>query len=400
MKSIREKMDPKFAVLKGGLFDNFKRLEDSGVLLMGWADPFAPDPAIPEHIKEATIKAIMEGNSHYTLPTGDFRLREAIAKKLKDYNGLKVNPNKEIIVTPGSDTGLYYAMRPFIDPKKEDEVLIPDPSYPSNFRNVELMGGIPVRVPLKEEKGYQLEIEEFRKRATPNTKMILLTNPNNPTTTVLGRKSLEDLAAFTIEKDLVVVVDQAFEDIIYDSREFVALASLEGMWERTVTVFSISKGMGLSGYRIGYNVACEEAMDVFYGGAVNILGAANTAATAGAIAGFEDYSFIEEYKKIYDRRRKRAFEVFNSIPGVSCLMPESGFLAWVNISKLGSSSEIAQYLIEDAKVGVNPGNEYGERGEGYFRIVLGTFKEDEKFLCALDRIKVSLTKLAREKGTK
>lgn len=400
MHSIREKMDPNFASLKGGLFSKYKRLGEAGVTLMGWADPFTPDPAIPEHIKKATIEVIEAGNSHYTLPPGNFRLREVIAKKLKDYNGLDVDTYKEIVITPGSDTGLYYAIRPFIDPKKNNEVLIPDPSYPSNFKNVKLMGGVPVRVPLKEENKYQLEVEEFRKRITPNTKMILLTNPNNPTTTVFNRESLEELAKLAIEKDLIVIVDQAFEDIIFDDREFVTLASLEGMWERTITVFSVSKGMGLSGYRIGYIVGCEEAVDVYYGGAVNILGAANTAATMGAIAAFEDYSYIQEYKKIYDRRRKIAYEIFNSIPGVKCLLPESGFLVWVNASRLGTSNEIVKYLIEDAKVAVNPGIEYGEQGEGYFRIVIGAFKEDEKVFDALNRIKLSLSKLAQQKGIK
>ena len=391
-------MNPDFAVLKGGLFSNFKRLEEQGVTLMGWADPFTPDPAIPDHIKEATIRAIERGNSHYTLPPGDFELREVIAKKLKDYNKLDVDPYKEIVVTPGSDTGLYYAICPFIEPQKKDEVLIADPSYPGNYKDVKLIGGIPIRVPLKDKNEYQIEVEEFAKRITPNTKMILLTHPNNPTTTVYNKKNLEDLAKLAIEEDLLVIVDQAFEDVIFDNREFVTLASLEGMWERTITVFSISKGMGLSGYRIGYIAACEDAMEVFYGGAVNILGAANTAATAGAIAGFRDYSFIKDYKRIYDRRRKIAYEIFNSIPGVSCLMPESGFLAWVNISKLGNSNEIVQYLIEKAKVGVNPGNEYGELGEGYFRIVIGAFREDDKLIEALNRVKVSLTKLAKERG--
>ncbi len=395
MNSIREKMDPNFADLKGGLFSNFKKLEKKGVTLMGWADPFTPDPAIPDHIKEATLKAVEEGNSHYMLPPGDFELREVIAQKLKDYNGLEVNPYKEIVVTPGSDTGLYYAIRPFIAPEEKEEVLIPDPSYPGNFKNVKLMGGIPVRVPLREGNKYQLEIEEFKKRVTNNTKMILLSHPNNPTTTVFDREHLEELAEFAVENDLIVVVDQAFEDVIFDDKEFVNIASLDNMWERTITVFSISKGMGLSGYRIGYIVACEEAMDVFYGGAVNILGTANTAATKGAIAGFKDYSFIEDYKKIYNKRRKMAYEIFNSIPEVSCLMPESGFLAWVNVSKLGSSAEIVKYLVEDARVAVNPGEEYGEQGAGHFRIVIGAFKDDNKVLNALERIKNSLTKLSR-----
>lgn len=395
MINIKKKMDPNFAGLKDNFFNNCKHLVDEGISMLGWADPFYPDTIIPEHIREATIKAILEQRSHYTLPTGDFELRKAIAAKLKDYNGLCVDPYKEIIVTPGSNTGLYYAIRPFIDPQKNDEVLIPDPSFPGNFKCVKLIGGIPINIPLKKKNGYQIEIEEFEKRITPKTKMILLTHPNNPTTTVFNKKSLDNLCKLCIEKDIVIVVDHAFEDIIFDNREFITIASLEGMWERTITVFSISKGMGLSGYRIGYIVACEEAMDVYYGGAVDILGSVNTPASFGSIAAFKDYSFIQDYIKIYDRRRKIAYEIINSIPNVSCLMPESGYMLWIDISKLGTSNEIVQYLIEDAKVCVNPGNEFGEQGEGYIRVVISTFKEDDKIIDALERIKVSLTKLSK-----
>lgn len=405
--SVRNKLAENFKEIQGGLFSKVSKADvgtalneliANGAALMCWADPFFPDPAIPEHVKEATIKGIMEGTSaHYTMPIGNMELKIEIAKKLEKFNKFKnINPERNIIITPGSDAGLLFAMMPFINPG--DEVMVPDPSYPSNFLNPKLLGGVTVPVPLDVENNYQINIEEFEKRVTPKTKMILITNPNNPTTTVLRRESLEKLAEFAIKHDLIVVSDQAFEDSVYDDIEFVSIATLPGMWERTITVCSISKGMALSGYRVAYIVADDHIMDVYYGCAVNVIGATNTASQLGAIAAMKDNKFLQEYNEIFEKRRKKVYELFNSIPGVSMKMPECSFMSWVNISKLGTSSEVYQYIIKEANVIVNEGTPYGKQGEGYLRVIHGAYKDEDKLMEALNRVKIALTKLAKEKG--
>lgn len=405
--SVKNKLAENFKEIQGGLFSKvskadvgtaLNKLIANGAALMCWADPFFPDPAIPEHVKEATIKGIIEGTSaHYTMPIGNMELKIEIAKKLEKFNKFKnINPERNIIITPGSDAGLLFAMMPFINPG--DEVMVPDPSYPSNFLNPKLLGGITIPVPLDVENNYQINIEEFEKRVTPKTKMILITNPNNPTTTVLRRESLEKLAEFAIKHDLIVVSDQAFEDSVYDDIEFVSIATLPGMWERTITVCSISKGMALSGYRVAYIVADDHIMDVYYGCAVNVIGATNTASQLGAIAAMKNNKFLQEYNEIFEKRRKKVYELFNSIPGVSMKMPECSFMSWVNISKLGTSSEVYQYIIKEANVIVNEGTPYGKQGEGYLRVIHGAYKDEDKLMEALNRVKVALTKLAKEKG--
>lgn len=404
---VRNKLAENFKEIQGGLFSKVSKADvgtalneliANGAALMCWADPFFPDPAIPEHVKEATIKGIMEGTSaHYTMPIGNMELKIEIVKKLEKFNKFKnINPERNIIITPGSDAGLLFAMMPFINPG--DEVMVPDPSYPSNFLNPKLLGGVTVSVPLDVENNYQINIEEFEKRVTPKTKMILITNPNNPTTTVLRRESLEKLAEFAIKHDLIVVSDQAFEDSVYDDIEFVSIATLPGMWERTITVCSISKGMALSGYRVAYIVADDHIMDVYYGCAVNVIGATNTASQLGAIAAMKDNKFLQEYNEIFEKRRKKVYELFNSIPGVSMKMPECSFMSWVNISKLGTSSEVYQYIIKEANVIVNEGTPYGKQGEGYLRVIHGAYKDEDKLMEALNRVKIALTKLAKEKG--
>jgi aspartate/methionine/tyrosine aminotransferase len=406
VSDIKAKMRPAFQKLEGGLFSTVSKadvgsayndLQKQGVSMMGWADPFYPDPAIPPHVMETAIKAIQGGfPAHYTMPIGNVELKQMIAQKLERENHLKVEPERNIIITPGSDSGLLYAMMPFIN--LGDEILVPDPSYPSNFLDGELLGGVTVRVPLREENGYEIEVEEFRKRWTPKTKMVLLTNPNNPTTTVFGRKQLEELAQFIVEKDLICVADQAFESTVFDGREMVSIASLPGMWERTLTVCSISKGMGLSGFRVGYIVANDVIMDVLFGGAVNVLGATSTVSQLAAITAFQNSDFIQEYNHKHDVRRRYAYEALNAVPGVSMDMPQSGFFCWVNVSRLGDSSEIMEYLIKEAKVACNDGKPYGENGAGHLRIIIGCYWEDQTSFDAIDRVKAALEKRAAQLG--
>ena len=397
---IKQKMNNRFRDLQGGLFAEVTKadvgegagnLMAQGYDIMAWADPFFPDPSVPCSVAKTMIKAFEDGiASHYSMPIGYRDLRRVVARKVWEKNGIKADASRNILITPGSDSGLLYAMLPFIC--EGDEILIPDPSYPSNFLNAKLCGGVAVSVPLREEDNWQIQIKAFEKRLTNRTKMVLISHPNNPTTTVFRRENLEALCRFVVEHDLILVSDQAFEDHVYDDIEFVTPATLPGMWERTVTVFSISKGIGLSGFRVGYIVADDRIMDVLYGGAVNVLGATNTAAQLGAITALEDKSILKDYFQVLERRRRLAYDIFKTIPGVTCTIPESGILSWLNISRLGTSAEVVAYLIKEAKVVVNEGPPYGREGEGYIRIVHACFKDEDRALDAYRRIHKALSR--------
>ncbi len=403
---VTERMTAAFQKAEGGLFssvekadvgDAVEKMRERGVSLMSWADPFYPDPSMPKHVAEAMIESINSGfASHYTTPIGNGELKKEIAKKLKRVNGLEVIPERNIIITPGSDAGLFFAMVPFIN--SGDEVMIIDPSYPNNFQNTEILGGVPVRIPVYAENEYQFDIKDFEEHLTPKTKMIVLTNPNNPTTVSYRREKLEQMAEFAVKNNLIVVVDQAFEEPVFDGIEMVTVATLPGMWERTVTVFSISKGMGLSGLRVGYIVADDVIMDKMYGTAVSVIGATNTSAQMGAIAALQDSSFMQPYFETFDRRRNIVYQYLNDIPGVSMKLSESGFLSWIDISKLGTESEVMDYLGKNALVSINSGMPYGEQGKGHIRIVHGVFASDEEMEAAILRMREALLKLSKEKG--
>lgn len=402
----RSLMNPAYATIKGGLFDTVAkadvgdgvgRLLEKGVDILAWADPFFPDPALPEPVQKSMIEALKTGlPAHYSMPIGMQELRKTITSKVVRQTGLSLDPSRNTLVTPGSDSGLLYAMMPFLNPL--DEVLVPDPSYPSNFLNPKLLGAKTVAVPLDAKNNYALDIQAFERAYTPRTKMVLLTHPNNPTTTVFRRENLEALSRFIIGHNLILVCDQAFEDHIFDGLEFVAPATLPGMWERTVTVCSISKGLGLSGLRIGYVYAHECIMDVLYGAAVNVLGASATISSIGAITALEQIDYLAELFQRHERRRNLAFDIFSAVPGVAMQKSESGILSWLDVSELGTDAEVVAYLLEHANVLVNAGSAYGKQGEGHIRIVTSCFADDAKAAEVFIRMAKALRKLGEQKG--
>ena len=406
MSDIKSKMRKTFAKLDGGLFstaqkadvgDVAARMEAAGVAMMSWADPLMPDPAIPQSVMDAAIEALKTGfPAHYTMPIGSPDLKKLIADRIERKYGFRLDPSRNIIINPGSDNGLLFAMMPWINPGAE--VMVHDPSYASNFLNPELLGGVTVKVPTFPEDGYHIRIEEYEKRVTDKTKMVLLTNPNNPTGVSYTREELEQLAAFCVKHDLICVCDQAFEDTVFPENEMVCISQLEGMWERTVTVCSVSKGMALSGFRVGWTYASDVIMDVYFACAVNIQGATSTLAQLAVMPAFRDDSFIREYMVKYDNRRKYAYKLFNSIPGISLRMPEAGFFVWIDVSQLGDSSEITQLLVEEARVSVNDGKFYGDMGNGHLRMIDGCFWEDADSYAAMDRMAETFRKLAHKKG--
>lgn len=402
----RSHLNGRFAAMEGGLFspvtkadvgDGVARLQAEGYRILSWADPWFPDPALSDSVREVLHASLdAAGTAHYTLPIGDLALREAVAAKCARVNGLKVDPSRNVMVTPGSDSGLWLAMCALLEPG--DEVLVPDPSYPSNAVNCTLLGAVPVLVPLDPADGWQLDVEAMRAAVTPRTRMVVLTQPNNPTGTVLRRERLEALRDLVVEHDLVVVSDQAFEDFVFDGIELVTPAALDGLWERTLTVFSLSKGHGLSGMRVGYVVGPDTLMDGLYGAAVNVVGATNTAAQVAAVATLADTGALTQRHADFEARRHDVVRLLGDVPGVRVGLPESGFLSWVDVSALGTGDEVADHLLRDARTSVNSGVPYGPSGVGHLRIVHGCYRDPAELRKALEDMAGSLRRLAQERG--
>lgn len=396
-----------FEQVSGGLFSDVLKADvgegagniiESGGTILAWADPDFPDPAMPASVQKAMQESIAEGSSsHYVMPIGPRDLRIAIAEKIKRQNGLQLDPGRNIIVTPGSDSGLFYAMYPFLE--KGDEVLIPTPTYPNNLVNVSLMGASAIQVPTSPSDNYQIHRDDLEKHLTAKTKMLVLCHPNNPTSVVYRKDSILEICRFVMEHNLILVCDQAFEDIIFDGIEFISPAAVEGMLSRTITVCSLSKGYGLSGLRIGYLYTGDALIDKYYGAAVNVLGAPSHLSCIGAIAALNDPSILAERKTRLETRRAVITELFNDIPGVSCKMPESGILHWLDIRGIGEGDSLTQFILSDQNVLVNPGSQYGSGFEGYLRLVYGCFRENQRLFAACEKVKNGIENFARLEHT-
>ena len=220
------------------------------IIDLGQSSPYHPTPS---HIVEAGVRALHDGLTNISSSRGLTDLREAIYDKLVRHNRLAVDPNQDILITPGSKKGLYDAINSYIGPG--DEVLLVEPTWVSYRQQVELAQGIPVSVPLSEEEEYSITYQRLKDCITPKSKMIVINNPNNPTGRVYSINELEDLASLAEEYDLLVLCDETYEYFLYDDKHHITFATLPGMWERTLTSYTFTKSYSMSGWRLGCIVA-------------------------------------------------------------------------------------------------------------------------------------------------
>ena len=326
-----------------------------------------PDFDTPDYIKKAAFRALTEGKVHYTSNFGCMEVRQAIADKLKRENNIDYKPG-EVLVTVGLSEAVFAVLATILN--RGDEILVPDPVW-LNYMNVpNLLGAKPVTYSLKEENGFQMDLDEVRSKITPRTKAVVIVTPNNPTGGVLSERVLKELAEIAVANDLMVLSDEVYERLIYDGEKHVSIASLPGMKERTFTLNGMSKAYAMDGWRLGYVAAPEEyilAMNKFH--QYNTTCAPNFVQLASAAALNEEGDEVNAMVREYKRRRNHAVKAINEIPGLSCQCPKGAFYIFINIKELGmKSAEAADYLLEEAKIALVPGDVFGPGGEGYLRM--------------------------------
>jgi len=352
-----------------------------------------PDFDTPLHIKEAAKKAIDGGNVHYSSNYGIPELREAIAKKLKEDNGLSFDPASEIVVTVGANEAVLIAMMGLLNPG--DEVLIPDPCWLHYFYCAQMAGAIPVSVPLREENGFNPDITDFRSRLTPKTRMIVINTPNNPTGVVFGRKVLEELAQLAREKDLFVISDEIYEKMVYDDSRHDSIGSFPGMRDRTITINGFSKIYAMDGWRLGYVAAPKEILSALIRIHQYTTVCATTFAQWGAVEALNGpQTEAEKMVKEFDRRRNLVYEALQEMPGIQVLKPRGAFYVFPNIKALKKTpEELAAYLLDNAQVAVVPGTSLGEYGGEFIRISYANSYDNLK--TAMERMKEAIRRLKK-----
>jgi len=352
----------------------------SGSINLGIGEP---DLNTPIEIIEEGCKALHSGKTRYTVNAGIIELRIEIAKHLNRYD-LFVNPEREIIVTVGGMGALALCLLVTITPG--DEVILQDPQWLNYFSQIKFCGGKPILVPVYEKNEFKVSSESIKKRITSRTKILMLNSPNNPTGAVLDYDDLKDIARLAKEYDLLVISDEVYSTFVYDGVKHYSIASIDGMMERTIVINSFSKSFAMTGWRIGFAAGNKQIIEKMTRLQENLVACANASSQYAAIKALNIFKKTDNMIEVYRKRRDLIIDGLNSIRGISCCKPQGSFYVFVNIKKLGKSSEtVANEFLEKANIITIPGSAFGPHGEGYLRISYTNSEENLKE--AVKRIK-------------
>jgi aspartate/methionine/tyrosine aminotransferase len=324
-----------------------------------------PDFATPENIVQAGIRALRDGKTKYTPSAGIPELRQAIAQQMSETRGVPVTA-EQVIVTPGAKPIMFFSILALVEPG--DQVLYPVPGFPIYESMINYCGGTPVPYVLREENHFRFDPDEFRKKANPKTKMIILNSPQNPTGGVLEREDLQLVAEVAHKYDITVLADEIYWRVLYDGT-FASLLNIPGMAERTIVLDGFSKTYSMTGWRLGWGVMPLALVPHITRLQTN---------SNSCVAGFTQYAGVEaltgpqdavaEMVAAFKARRDVIVEGLNAIPGFKCLKPRGAFYAFPNTRGTGwDSRKLADYLLNEAGVACLSGTAFGEAGEGYIR---------------------------------
>jgi aspartate aminotransferase len=349
-----------------------------------------PDFETFENIKLAGIQAINQGLTRYTPPIGMKSLREVIAEDAGHRRGIEIHPD-QVVVSPGAKPNLFFPTLALVEPG--DEVIYPNPGFPTYEAMIQVAGGIPVPVPLLENNNFSFDLEAFNHLVNDHTKLIIINSPSNPTGGVIPRSDLEQIATAAQRHNCWVISDEIYARIIYDNASVPSIASLPGMLERTIIVDGFSKTYAMTGWRLGFGIMPRDFANI-----VQLLLTHSVGCTAhfAQVAGIEALTGPQEQVDLvvaeYQRRRDVLVDRLNSIPGVICQRPQGAFYVFPNFKSFGlTSSKMANLLLDNAGVAVLPGSSFGEYGEGYLRLVYSNSMENIEL--AIERIHQALSKL-------
>ncbi len=349
-----------------------------------------PDFVTPSHVSLAGIKAIANGQTRYNPPAGMTPLREAIAEYAGRLRGISIKPS-QVVVSPGAKPNLFFPTLALVNPG--DEVIYPDPGFPTYEAMIGVAGGIPVAVPLLEKNGFSFDLDAFDQLVNPKTKLIILNSPSNPTGGVIPQADLEHIAKAAIQNDCWVLSDEIYNQLVFDGTQAPSIASIPGMLERTIIMDGFSKTYAMTGWRLGYGIMPEglaNRVSLLLTHSIGCTAHFTQVAGIEALTGPQDY--VSMMVKEYQRRRDLLVNALNQMPGISCLKPQATFYTFPNIKATGKTSNELANLLLDGGVAVLPGSAFGKYGEGYLRIVFANSYENIEI--ALERMDKVLRKLS------
>lgn len=326
-----------------------------------------PDFKTPFAIRQAGIRSLEKGHTWYTANCGLRELREEIVAYLSRRFSITYDPMQETIVTVGGSEAIDIAIRALVNPG--DEVLIPEPCFVCYTPIVELSHGVPVPIKTAAKDGFKLTAAALKEKITPKTKLLIFPFPNNPTGAVMRREDLLEIAQVLLDTNILVLSDEIYAELTYGSRPHVSIASIEGMWERTLLVNGFSKSYAMTGWRLGYLCGPRELISQMMKIHQFAIMCSPTVSQHAAVAALRECdSEIKKMADEYDTRRRLCVDEFNRL-GLTCFNAEGAFYVFPSIAATGlSSEEFCERLLYAKRVAVVPGTAFGDCGEGHIRV--------------------------------
>ena len=325
-----------------------------------------PDFQTPWHIRETAIHSLEKGRTKYTANAGLKELRKTITQYAERKYNLHYDID-EVLVTVGGSEAIDLAIRALIEPG--DEVIIPEPCYVSYEPITTLVGGVPVHISTKEENDFRVTAEEIANAITDKTKILVLSYPNNPTGAALNHDDLTKIVEVLKDKDIIVLSDEIYAELVYTEQRHESIASFDGMKEKTIVINGFSKTFSMTGWRLGYAMGPKELIQIMTKIHQSCIMAAPTTSQYAAISALNHCDDdVEKMREEYNRRRRYCVRKLNEM-GLKTFEPRGAFYVFPNISKSGmSSEEFCEKLLKEKEVAIIPGTAFGESGEGFARI--------------------------------
>ncbi|HAT19432.1 MAG TPA: pyridoxal phosphate-dependent aminotransferase [Verrucomicrobiales bacterium] len=375
------------AVPRSGIRDFFDLVQGRDeVISLGVGEP---DYSAPWHIREAAIYSLERGHTSYTSNLGLMSLRRRIADYVGGFFEVQYDPSSEVLVTVGVSEALDLALRALINPG--DEVVYHEPCYVSYMPGTVMAHGVPVPVATRKRDDFSLKPEALAGVLTPNSRVLILNFPTNPTGGIASGEDLAGIARLCVEHDLIVISDEIYSELRYDDQAHVSIASLPGMRERTILLHGFSKAFAMTGFRLGYACAPAPLIDAMMKIHQYSMLCAPVTSQAAALEALENgAASMERMRKSYHERRDFVVRRLNEI-GMDCHSPGGAFYVFPDVRSFGlSSGEFAMGLLEAENVAAVPGDAFGASGEGFLRCCYAT---------AFDQLKEALERIERYVGT-
>jgi aspartate aminotransferase len=355
--------------------DKARELERSGisVVRMETGEPHLPTP---DNIKNAAIKALNDNKVFYSHSRGVLELRQAICDRLNLEHGIHLNPDKNIIITPGGKQAILYALLSLVD--EDDEVIIPTPAWNSYFEMTVIAGGNPIEAPCDRKKGFGINIEEIKSKLSPKTKAIIINSPNNPTGNIISKQDLQALLDLCNDNNIVLIADEIYDHIVFDKNRFFSIMELDKEFRNTILINGFSKTYSMTGWRLGYAVAGEKiiaAMTKMQQHSATHPATFTQYAAIEALRGSDD--FMRKANEEYQGNKDFMVKEMKGMKKFSMIEPLGGFYGFINIEKTGkNSADFCLDLLDKSYIATVPGSAFGKNGEGYIRICLATERKN------------------------